>query len=77
MHFRNFRIYFKQWRNGYFKTTDFKNDQILMSAVRPGGKNNYGLADKYNAEYMIPVISGMGVGDFSPVDLKKSLQEKQ
>ncbi len=58
------------------KTTDFKNDQILMSAVRPGGKNNYGLADKYNAEYMIPIITSMGVGDFSPVDLKKSLAGK-
>jgi len=44
--------------------------------VRPGGKNNYGLADKYNAEYMIPIITGMGVGDFSPVDLKKSLAGK-
>ncbi|MEO5650213.1 MAG: insulinase family protein [Ginsengibacter sp.] len=58
------------------KTTDFKNDQVLMSAVRPGGKNNYGIKDKYNAEYMIPVISSMGVGDFSPVDLKKSLAGK-
>ncbi len=58
------------------KTTDFKNDQILMSAIRPGGKNNYGISDKYNAEYMIPVINNMGVGDFSPVDLKKSLAGK-
>ncbi len=58
------------------KTTDFKNDQVLMSAVRPGGKNNYGIKDKYNAEYMISVISSMGVGDFSPVDLKKSLAGK-
>ncbi|MDQ2721086.1 MAG: insulinase family protein [Bacteroidota bacterium] len=58
------------------KTTDFKNDQILMSAIRPGGKNNYGENDKYNAEYMIPVVSSMGVGDFSPVDLKKSLAGK-
>ena len=58
------------------KHTDFKNDQILMSAVRPGGKNNYGVTDKYNAEYMIPVVNSMGVGDFSPVDLKKSLTGK-
>ncbi|MEO6814086.1 MAG: insulinase family protein [Ginsengibacter sp.] len=58
------------------KHTDFKNDQILMSAVRPGGKDNYNLADKYNAEYMIPVISSMGIGDFSPVDLKKALSGK-
>lgn len=59
-----------------FKHTDFKNDQLLMSAVRPGGINNYGLADKYNSEYMIPVISSMGVGNFSPVDLKKALSGK-
>ena len=58
------------------KHTDYKNDQILMSAVRPGGKNNYGLSDKYNAEYMIPIITSMGVGDFSPVDLKKYLSGK-
>ncbi len=59
-----------------FKHTDFKNDQLLLSAVRPGGINNYGLADKYNSEYMIPVISNMGVGNFSPVDLKKALSGK-
>jgi zinc protease len=58
------------------KHTDFKNDQILMSAIRPGGKGNYGLADKYNTEYLIPVISSMGVGNFSPVDLKKALSGK-
>lgn len=58
------------------KHTDFKNDQILMSAIRPGGKNNYGLADKYDAEYLIPVVTSMGVGNFSPVDLKKALSGK-
>lgn len=58
------------------KHTDFKNDQVLMTAVRQGGKNNYGLADKYNAEYMIPVITSMGVGNFSPIDLKKALSGK-
>jgi zinc protease len=58
------------------KHTDFKNDQVLMSAVRPGGKNTYGINDKYNAEYMISVISSMGVGEFSPIDLKKALSGK-
>jgi zinc protease len=47
-----------------------------MSAVRPGGKNTYGINDKYNAEYMISVISSMGVGEFSPIDLKKALSGK-
>lgn len=59
-----------------FKHTDFKNDEVLMSAVRAGGKNNYGISDKYNVEYMIPVINSMGVGNFSPVDLNKALSGK-
>lgn len=59
-----------------FKHTDFKNDQLLMSAIRPGGKNSFGLNDKYNAEYMISVVNSMGVGNFSPLDLKKALSGK-
>ncbi|MFM9910256.1 MAG: M16 family metallopeptidase [Chitinophagaceae bacterium] len=58
------------------KRTDFKNDQIIMNAGRYGGKSNYKLIDKYSAEYAIPVATGMGVGDFSPVDLKKALAGK-
>lgn len=58
------------------KPTDFKNDQILMGATRAGGKNNYGLADKFNAEYATQVVTSMGVGEFSPTDLKKALAGK-
>lgn len=58
------------------KHTDFKNDQVLMSAVREGGQSNFGLKDKYNAAYMIPSITSMGVGKFSPVDLNKFLSGK-
>ncbi len=58
------------------KQTDFKNDQIVMSAVRAGGKNNYGIKDKYNAEYATAVVSNMGLGNFSPVDLRKVLAGK-
>lgn len=58
------------------KPTGFKNDEILMSAVRAGGKNNYGVKDKYNAEYAVPVINSMGIGNFSPVDLRKALSGK-
>ncbi|MGB8195097.1 MAG: insulinase family protein, partial [Chitinophagaceae bacterium] len=58
------------------KSTDFKNDQVLMGATRSGGKNNYGLADKYNAEYATAVVGAMGVGEFSPTDLKKALAGK-
>lgn len=58
------------------KETDFKNDQLLVSGVRPGGKNNYGLVDKYNAEYAVAVVRSMGVGNFSPLDMQKILAGK-
>ncbi|HEY0678360.1 MAG TPA: insulinase family protein [Chitinophagaceae bacterium] len=58
------------------RPTDFKDDQVLMGSTRHGGKNNYGLADKYNAEYATAIVTAMGVGDFSPTDLKKTLAGK-
>ena len=58
------------------KPTDFKSDEIIMGASRPGGKNEYGLTDKYSAEYMVPVIKAMGLGQFSPTDLSKVLAGK-
>lgn len=58
------------------KKTDFKNDQILLSARRFGGLNNYGIADKYNANFLTSVISSMGIGAFSPTDLRKALTGK-
>lgn len=58
------------------KPTDFKDDQILMGATRFGGKNNYGVADKYSAQYALSAVEAMGVGDFSPTDLKKVLAGK-
>lgn len=54
------------------KPTDFKNDEILLEGFRKGGKNTYGVADRYNAEYGPAVITAMGIGDFSPTDLKKA-----
>lgn len=58
------------------KKTSFKNDEILMGATRPGGKNNYGIEDKFSVEFLDAVISSMGVGNFSPVDLSKALTGK-
>ncbi|MFN4285938.1 MAG: M16 family metallopeptidase [Lacibacter sp.] len=59
-----------------WKATSFKDDEILLAAIRPGGKNLYSLADKYNAEYAVPVVQAMGVGTFSPTDLRKALAGK-
>lgn len=58
------------------KKTDFKNDEIVMSAIRKGGKSNFEKMNKYDAQYMVPVMMSMGVGDFSPTDLKKVLSGK-
>ncbi|OQP43183.1 peptidase M16 [Niastella yeongjuensis] len=58
------------------KPTDFKSDQIIMGATRPGGKNEYGVVDKYSAEYMVQATSAMGLGQFSPTDLSKVLAGK-
>ncbi len=58
------------------KSTTFKDDQIVMASTRAGGKNNYGLPDKYNAEYSTAIVTAMGVGAFSPTDLKKALAGK-
>ncbi|MES2892780.1 MAG: insulinase family protein [Bacteroidota bacterium] len=58
------------------KKTDFKNDEIILSARRYGGKNEYSLKDKFNAEYATQIAGTMGFGAFSPVDLRKALAGK-
>lgn len=58
------------------KKTNFKNDQVLLGARRQGGKSQYGLEDKYNAEYALAVVTSMGVGNFAPLDLQKALTGK-
>jgi zinc protease len=58
------------------KPTDFKNDQVVMNASRFGGQYLFDPAERYNAEYASTVVSQMGIGDFSPVDLRKVLAGK-
>ncbi len=58
------------------KATDFKNDQVVMSAFRFGGQSLYDPKDRYSAEYAATVINQMGVGEFSPTDLQKVLAGK-
>jgi zinc protease len=58
------------------KRTDFKADQVLMGAYRWGGNGSYGVNDKITAENTIAVISSMGIGTFSPLDLRKALAGK-
>jgi len=58
------------------KPTDFKNDQIVLSGFQLGGQSQYDLKDMYNAQYAASIITQMGVGNFSPVDLRKVLAGK-
>jgi zinc protease len=58
------------------KSTDFKNDEIVLSAARPGGYYRYSLADKENAKNTASLVSEMGVGTFTPTDLRKFLSGK-
>lgn len=58
------------------KSTNFKSDQILMMGEKKGGSGQYGVADKFNTMTMNNMISTMGYGQFSPVDLSKFLAGK-
>lgn len=58
------------------KSTNFKQDEIILTGFRKGGTSNYGVADKFSANYASSVIQQMGIGDFSPVDLRKFMSGK-
>jgi zinc protease len=58
------------------KPTDFKNDQILLSGYRYGGSSQYEVKDLYNAQYATALVQQMGVGQFTPTELRKVLAGK-
>jgi zinc protease len=60
----------------YLKSTDFKNDQVLLTAFSPGG---HSLADDtiYTAATTADgVILQSGIGAFGPIELQKKLSGK-
>jgi zinc protease len=58
------------------KSTDFKNDEIIFQASGKGGVSLYGDEDHYSASYAGVMVNVMGIGDFSPTDLRKLLSGK-
>jgi zinc protease len=58
------------------KPTDFKNDQVIMNASRFGGQYLFDPKERFNAEFAATVVTQMGVGQFSPLDLRKVLAGK-
>lgn len=58
------------------KPTDFKNDQVVMNASRPGGQYLYDPGERFNAEFASTVVTQMGVAEFAPLELRKVLAGK-
>lgn len=58
----------------YIKATDFKDDEILMSAKKPGGTLLYDYnKEKENLNLVNQAISIGGLGKFNAIDLRKAL----
>jgi zinc protease len=58
------------------KPTDFKNDQVVLTASRHGGEFLYSPTERNDAEYAATLVAQMGVGKFSPIELRKVLAGK-
>ncbi|MEM6262127.1 MAG: insulinase family protein, partial [Bacteroidota bacterium] len=58
------------------KPTNFKNDEILMSAYSTGGSSLYPDQDFQSASYAAPITSSSGLGPYSNVQLQKYMSDK-
>lgn len=58
------------------KPTDFKNDQILISAFSPGGTSLYSDGDYFSASNASNLVNSSGVGQLNSVELTKQLTGK-
>ncbi|MCF6169797.1 MAG: insulinase family protein [Bacteroidales bacterium] len=59
------------------KPTDFKNDEILMTSIGPGGTSVVSDEDYLSASFAGQIMSMSGVGDFDNIALKKYLTGKK
>jgi zinc protease len=55
------------------KSTDFKNDEILISAFSPGGNSLYPDADIMSATLATSIVTQGGLGDYDMIGLQKKL----
>jgi len=58
------------------KNTDYKDDEIIMTASSVGGYSQYAVQDPINSRMMGSVMTLGGVGNFSATDLPKVLAGK-
>ena len=59
------------------KTTDLKDDEILMAATSPGGSSHFPESDSINVKLYSNVAALGGVGNFSATNLTKALAGKR
>jgi zinc protease len=59
------------------KPTDFKNDEIMMTAWSDGGSSLYSDAEYQSASNADAIVNECGVGNYSPTDLQKLSQARQ
>jgi zinc protease len=55
------------------KPTDYKNDEIILSAFSPGGISLYPVSDVMSATIASTIISQSGLGDYDYIGLQKKL----
>lgn len=60
----------------FFKHTDFKNDEVMMRAMSPGGHSLYADSDYPQLQFAAQVIANSGLGEFDRVSLDKKLTGK-
>ena len=58
------------------KSTDFKNDQVLMRSFSPGGNSQLGNTDFESASMAVSIVAQSGLGDFDLIQLGKKLSGK-
>lgn len=58
------------------KNTDFKDDEIIMTATSSGGYSHFAIEDPINSRMMSSIITLGGLGNFSATDLPKVLAGK-
>ena len=58
------------------KPTNFKNDEILMTAFSPGGTNLYNDEDFMSADYSNAIVQESGIATFDKLTLQKMLTGK-
>ncbi|MFT7380132.1 MAG: zinc protease [Roseivirga sp.] len=60
----------------YLKPTDFKNDEVRMSAYSDGGASLYSADEFMSVTNSNEVVSQLGLGEFSQIDLGKFMTGK-